>query len=134
MGSFFRDCSVLTEKCSLKPFTWLKRRQIHFYLRFFGPSGMPILPDLLCWWALEVQQYVGAPTASHLKANSATGGFGRLHLVGFLSAAWYKTNLCSEFTVFYPAGRILRFPGGACIETTPCLKRSRVFPKVPDII
>jgi len=47
MESFFRDCSLLTEKCSLKPFTWLERRQIH--------------------WALEVQKYVGAPTASHLR-------------------------------------------------------------------
>jgi hypothetical protein len=24
------------------------------FLRFFVPSGLPISPDLLCWWALEV--------------------------------------------------------------------------------
>jgi hypothetical protein len=30
---------------------WLRG---YFFLRFFGPSGLPILPDLLCWWALEV--------------------------------------------------------------------------------
>jgi len=55
------------QKRWLKPFTWLQRGQIHFDLRFFGPSGLPILPDLLCWWALEGQQYVGTPTASHLR-------------------------------------------------------------------
>jgi hypothetical protein len=34
-----------------------------FLLRFFGPTGLSILPDFLCWWALEVQEYVCAPTA-----------------------------------------------------------------------
>jgi len=32
-------------------------------LRFFGPAGLSILPDLFCWSALEVQEYVCAPTA-----------------------------------------------------------------------
>ena len=30
---------------------------------FYGPSGLPISKDLLRWWALEVDVYVGAPTA-----------------------------------------------------------------------
>ena len=34
---------------------------------FFVPSGLPISPDLLCWWALEVDVYVGMPPASHLR-------------------------------------------------------------------
>jgi len=48
----------------------LKARKKTFRLSCFlplRPSGMPILPDLLCWWALEVQQYVGTPTALHLR-------------------------------------------------------------------
>jgi len=34
---------------------------------FFGPSGLPISPDLLCWQAFEAHVYVGAPTAVHLR-------------------------------------------------------------------
>ena len=34
---------------------------------FFGPLGLPISPDLLCWWALEVHVYVGMPTSAHLR-------------------------------------------------------------------
>ena len=34
---------------------------------FFVPSGLPISPGLLCWWALEVDVYVGVPPAAHLR-------------------------------------------------------------------
>jgi len=44
---------------------------------FFVPSGLPISPDLLCWWALEVDVYVGAPTAAHLRETRQAVDFGR---------------------------------------------------------
>jgi len=36
-----------------------------FFSSFFGPTGPPILPDLLRWWALEDHSYDCAPTASN---------------------------------------------------------------------
>ncbi|MBW2107241.1 MAG: hypothetical protein JRI36_01065 [Deltaproteobacteria bacterium] len=59
---------------------------------------MPILPDLLCWWALEVQQYVGTPTASHLKANSATGGSGVCRNVEKVTVLCYR-NIMRYWTL-----------------------------------
>ena len=44
---------------SLGDIPWSLRTAFNFYV----PSGLPILRDLLCWWALEVHVYVGAPTA-----------------------------------------------------------------------
>jgi len=38
-----------------------------FSLRILGPSGPPILPGFLCWWALEVPWYAGAPTVLNLR-------------------------------------------------------------------
>jgi hypothetical protein len=38
-----------------------------FFTSFFGPLGLPISPDLLRWWALEVPEYVDAPTALNLR-------------------------------------------------------------------
>jgi hypothetical protein len=43
-----------------------------FFLRFFRPSGLPISPDLLCWWALEVPEYVDVPTAVNLRQTRQT--------------------------------------------------------------
>jgi len=44
-------------------FTQLKHERRSNFLHFFGPSGLSILPDLLCWWGLDVHAYDGAPTA-----------------------------------------------------------------------
>jgi hypothetical protein len=63
----FFHYSVLTGKSWLTSFTSLARRQSYFSLRFYGPSGLPISPDLLCWWGFEVPKYVGTPTAWHLR-------------------------------------------------------------------
>jgi hypothetical protein len=43
-----------------------------FSLRFFGPLGLPISPDLLCWWALEVPKCVSAPTSLNIRQTRQT--------------------------------------------------------------
>jgi hypothetical protein len=34
--------------------------------------GLPISPDLLRWWVLEVPKYVGAPTALNIRQTRQT--------------------------------------------------------------
>jgi hypothetical protein len=43
---------------------------------------MPISPDLLCWWAFEVPQYVDAPTAvtGYLNLDSFLTGMRSINL------------------------------------------------------
>jgi len=53
------------------------RRSQGIAFNFFGPVGLPISPDLLCWWALEVDVYVGTPTASHLRQTRQAVDLGK---------------------------------------------------------
>jgi len=57
-------------------FTWLKHERRSIFLHFLGPSGLSILPDLLCWWALDVHAYDGAPTAANLRQTQQTVDLG----------------------------------------------------------
>jgi len=43
---------------------------------FFGPLGLPISPDLPCWWALEAHVYIGVPTALILRQTRQAVDFG----------------------------------------------------------
>jgi hypothetical protein len=47
-----------------------------FSLRFFCTLGLPISPNLLCWWALEVPKYVRAPTAVNIRQTRQTVALG----------------------------------------------------------
>jgi hypothetical protein len=55
-----------------KCFILLRWLQGYFLLRFFGPSGLPISPNLRRWWALEVPEYVYSPTALNLRQTRQT--------------------------------------------------------------
>jgi len=42
------------------------------FFDLFGPSDQPIVPDLLCWWALDVRAYDNAPTAVNFRQTRQT--------------------------------------------------------------
>jgi hypothetical protein len=49
----------------------------NFFLRFSWPFGSAdFTGDLLCWWALEVPKYVGAPTALNIRQTRQTVDLG----------------------------------------------------------
>jgi len=67
-----KKLSLLLDKMPAACFTWMRQLPQPQFFDLFGPSGQPIVPDLLCWWALDVHAYDGAPTALNFRQTRQT--------------------------------------------------------------
>jgi hypothetical protein len=108
----------------------------------YGPSGSPILPDFLCWWALDAQ----ADRRTHRReppANSAAGGSGlRLLIVASKPLSYWLAgslvvlaDYCHILKLLYHLeAHIGPCPGVACSSAMWLINHGILLPErqLPD--